>query len=229
MSIVTPIADLRDQFMPIRDQGSRPTCLAFAVSDAHGSLIESGTILSCEYLHYHAQKFGGRDITAGATLSNVLQALKIEGQPPEQDWPYIPNLSKSDVSRQHPPLNITGLHRRNSLHCGNISEDVRHYLDQGSSVISLIYLCEPFFAAQAGQIIKASANAKPDVNVRHAVITVGYGKTPEGRCYLIRNSWGDQWADNGYAWIAEDLFEASLFDIALLKDGSYVSSNTIAA
>mgnify|MGYP000129664316 FL=1 len=190
MSIVTPIVDLRDQFIPIRDQGSRPTCLAFAVSDAHGSLIENGTALSCEYLYYHAQKVGGRDMTAGATLRNVLQVLKIEGQPPEQDWPYIPKLSKSDVVQRHPPVNVTGLHRRNSQQFGNLSDDVQLYLDQGSSVISLIYLCEPFFAAQEGQIITASANSKPDINVRHAVIAVGYGQTPDGRCFLIGSGTG---------------------------------------
>lgn len=225
MTLVSPIVDLRSQYAPIRDQGSRPTCLAFAASDAHGALLEPDIELSCEYLYYHAQQIGGRDATTGATVPDVLAALKAKGQPVESDWPYIRKKPDQVMKAWQPPTNLSDLYLRNGQRCGQLSDDVVKYLDAGLSVISLIFLCDPFFAAQKGKVIEASRVSKPNINMRHAVVAVGHGNAQSGRCFLIRNSWGTGWGDDGYAWIAEDLFEASLFDIAILKDGSHVSGN----
>lgn len=229
MTLVSPIIDLRDQFTSVRDQGSRPTCLAFAASDAHTSALEHNTELSCEYLYYHAQHLGGRDATTGATIPDILTALSTEGQPEEYVWPYIQKKSDQVMLNWQPPSNVGNLYKRNGERGGQLITDVVDYLESGSSVISLIFLCDPFFAARQGQIITTSAISQPNINIRHAVVTVGYGNAASGRCFLIRNSWGSSWGDNGYAWIAEDLFAVSLFDIAILKDESHVSPNTIAA
>lgn len=42
--------------------------------------------------------------------------------------------------------------------------------------------------------------------VTHAVIAVGYGKDPETKkeYFIIRNSWGKGWGEDGYARIAAD-------------------------
>ena len=229
MTLVSPVVDLRSNFAPIRDQGSRPTCLAFAASDAHGALLAHDAELSCEYLYYHAQQIGGRDATTGATVPNILAALKSEGQPAESYWPYIQKKPDQVMQDWQPPKELGDLYKSNGERCGQLSDDVVHYLDAGSSVISLIFLCDPFFAARQGQIITASATSKPNVNMRHAVVTVGYGTASTGRCFLIRTSWGEGWGDKGYAWITEDLFATSLFEIAVLKGGTHVSDDRVAA
>ncbi|MEO1343674.1 MAG: C1 family peptidase [Pseudomonadota bacterium] len=229
MTLVVPNVDLRGQFAPIRDQGSRPTCLAFAASDAHGALLEPDTELSCEFLYYHAQMIGGRDATSGATVPSILAALRAEGQPVEADWPYIQKKPDQVMKAWKPPAELNDIYKRNGDRHGQLANDVVKFLDAGSPVISLIFLSDPFFSAQKGSIIQASPASKPNINIRHAVVAIGYGSSSTGRCFLIRNSWGDAWGDDGYAWIAEDLFDASLFDIAVLKDGTHVSGNKAAA
>ena len=56
MNSITIRKDLRSRFGPPRDQGQRPTCLAFAMSDAHGAARGPWEDLSCEYLFHHAKK-----------------------------------------------------------------------------------------------------------------------------------------------------------------------------
>src|SRR5258708_38222177 len=56
MSAIKIAKDLRSMFGPVRDQGQRPTCLAFAASDLHAAVRGAWAPLSCEYIFYHAQK-----------------------------------------------------------------------------------------------------------------------------------------------------------------------------
>jgi hypothetical protein len=37
----------------------------------------------------------------------------------------------------------------------------------------------------------------------HAVVLAGYRTTPNGKQFLIHNSWGPRWGDQGYGWISE--------------------------
>jgi hypothetical protein len=47
---------------------------------------------------------------------------------------------------------------------------------------------------------------------RHEVLLSGYAMTPNGNYYLVHNSFGDTWGDNGYAWLHEDIFRSSWLD-----------------
>jgi hypothetical protein len=68
---VTIDCDLRSMFGPVRDQGARPTCLAFAASDAHAAVRPDWVPLSCEFAYYHALKRDGAGSSKGATLGTM--------------------------------------------------------------------------------------------------------------------------------------------------------------
>jgi hypothetical protein len=42
----------------------------------------------------------------------------------------------------------------------------------------------------------------------HAILLAGYALTPNGNYYLVHNSWGTSWGDEGYAWLHEDFLRA---------------------
>ncbi len=107
---VEVVCDLRYRFGPARDQGTRPTCLAFAASDAHAALREPWGPLSCEFAFYHAQRRAGRPPTSGALLPHMLETLKEDGQPVERDWPYLARLPK-DPAAYRPPNNVVVFRR----------------------------------------------------------------------------------------------------------------------
>ena len=45
----------------------------------------------------------------------------------------------------------------------------------------------------------------------HAVVISGYRNTPNGRQFLIHNSWGTSWGDGGYAWLSEKMVTKFLY------------------
>lgn len=85
MSSITVVNDLRGRFGPARDQGARPTCLAFAMSDAHAATRNGWTALSCEYLFFHAKQHDKTAPDKGARMNSVRHAVEHLGQPVESD------------------------------------------------------------------------------------------------------------------------------------------------
>jgi C1A family cysteine protease len=45
----------------------------------------------------------------------------------------------------------------------------------------------------------------------HAVVISGYRDTPSGKQFLIHNSWGTSWGENGYGWVSEKMVVKNLY------------------
>jgi hypothetical protein len=86
---VDVLLDLRLEFGEARDQGPRPTCMAFTASDAHAGVRAGWDPLSVEWAYYHAVRRDGANPDDGATLTSMLKVLEADGQPHETGWPYI--------------------------------------------------------------------------------------------------------------------------------------------
>jgi hypothetical protein len=87
--MIKSLVDLRGSFGAARDQKPRPTCVAFAASDAHAAARPGWEPLSAEWAYYHALKRDGG-------------LLKSDGQPVESDWPYI-KAPITDLKSWKPP------------------------------------------------------------------------------------------------------------------------------
>lgn len=99
-------SDLRGKFGSARDQGPRPTCVAFAVSDVHASLRSSvWEPLSCEFAYYHAVQISHKDPSCGVGFDSILEVIRVNGQPHERSWPYLSSLPH-DSSKWKPPYNV---------------------------------------------------------------------------------------------------------------------------
>jgi hypothetical protein len=60
----------------------------------------------------------------------------------------------------------------------------------------------------------------------HALVVQGVRGTPRGRQFLVQNSWGREWADNGFGWIDDSVFKARLanvhrYQVALAGDAGF--------
>ncbi len=83
-------ADLRTRLQPVRHQGRRQSCLAFATSTAHEHKAGIAEHLSVEYLFYcSVERTPGKNPTDGTTMAAAAGALADEGQPIEAAWPTL--------------------------------------------------------------------------------------------------------------------------------------------
>lgn len=217
MSTISVSVDLRSMFGPVRNQGSRPTCLAFAASDAHAALRPGWAPLSCEFAFYHAQRRAGRSHGQGALLSATLETLREDGQPEEAGWPYLPKVP-ANVAEWAPPTSVGEVFARDGLTTSAAVNAVVQELDEGRPVIMLLQLSAAFFAPGRDGVVDPAPGEAPERDRRHAVIAVGHGDVDGQLAFLIRNSWGDRWAAGGYAWLTEGFLGPRLFATAKLTE-----------
>jgi hypothetical protein len=63
--------------------------------------------------------------------------------------------------------------------------------------------------------VKASDPTKTQ-GPQHQILLAGYAITPNGTYYLVHNSFGTNWGDNGYAWLHEDLLRTHWSDSVMV-------------
>jgi hypothetical protein len=197
MSSITIGRDLRGQFGPAREQGLRPTCLAFAASDAHAAVRDmTWSDLSCEYLFYHAVQRQGTRHTSGTSIPSIRDALEQNGQPVEAGWPYLQVVPKN----WKPPTKVGTVFRRASKMLAGSFGGAWHKVTSGTPVLIGMSISDAFLDPQAGVVDSTEA---VDPVRRHAVIAVATGDRAGARFLMVRNSWGAGWGLAGYAWICE--------------------------
>lgn len=220
--------DLRSMFGAVRDQGARPTCLAFAASDAHAGLRDGWIPLSCEFAFYQAQRRAGRPPTRGALLSAMLEALRHHGQPAEQGWPYLEAVP-DDHQLWQPPTSVGARYGRDGATGGQELTRVIASLDQQRPVMMLTMLSHSFFLPTGDGVVDPANDEQPEPSQRHAIVAVGHGKVDGATSILIRNSWGPTWGVDGHAWLTERFLAPRLFATANLMEEVDVSSSAVAA
>lgn len=197
--------DLRHMLPEVRDQGPRPLCLAFAASDLNSASNGVSHALSVEYLAYHTYlREGHANYDIGLTTQGIIGALKDVGQPGEDILPYDPNatIPKKPTSQS------------SELFCSPTREatgpftSIEKQMERGAAPVACISLPLSFGAISAPYRLD-----REDGHIgNHAVLIVGSGKTASGaKYYLIRNSWGIAWGDNGHCWLSKQFLIDRMF------------------
>ena len=213
--MVTLTKDLRSQFGPARDQGSRPTCLAFATSDLHAASRSAPFApLSVEYLYFHAvQRSNPPKPHRGVRLKAIIEAMKLDGQPIESDWPYLANLPY-DLSAWTPPSGLSVF--RKAMSSGKPSPAiVIAALDNDRAAMLCLRASEAFYRPNGIGVVERIKN-DPDTG-NHAVVAVGHGSLGGDHLILVRNSWGADWGINGHGWLHEEYLSARLLSFSLMS------------
>jgi C1A family cysteine protease len=203
--------DYRSRLQLIRDQGERPTCLAFAVTSAHEDARASeenhhNEDLSEEALYWGCKTIDGNP-SPGSRFESAASALRRWGQPNENVWPYDPAVDDSRPRSLPPGVLVTNeWYRRQMQPIATALEDVKAQLVASQLVLMGLTLTYGFFVPIRGRIrdpLPAEATFGG-----HAVVAVGFDQmdrtvTPH---FIIRNSWGFSWGDDGYGYLPYGYF-----------------------
>ncbi len=216
---MTPIIDFSASFGPARHQHDRPTCLAFAVSDAHAHARKSTPEqFSAEYIFYcAASRMLPDEYWEGITLDAVSSALHADGQPLEIAYPYLENLAAVD------PLPVPKLPASCIKHFGGAVgfaggiKDLTLPLSRGEPLVLIVRLTAAFQRAHGTDPVINFVDGALERGL-HAVVAVGTGVNANNEtCIKIRNSWGAGWGHQGHAWLHSEYINNHLDSIISVK------------
>lgn len=213
------LVDHADELLPVRDQGRRGTCLAFAATAVHehARLRRRGTAgpeLSVELLFWRCKQLDGLPGEDGTSFDATRDALADPGQCAETLWPYDP--SRIHTGEYTPPAVATRPDqlRRSTVSALTATADAAAaVLRGGKTVLAGIELWDAFYECRASEL---QAPAGDLDGARHAVCLVGLDEA--SHAIKLRNSWGVGWGEGGYAWLARAALTAVLIEAWTITD-----------
>lgn len=198
---VTAIVDLTTGLLPLRAQLTRPTCVAFSLSELNQLARTVTAHLSAEYLYRAAARrmAGWVPDGEGLTLQSSADALQNDGQPTDVVCPYL----HTEPAENPPTLPDVG---GAPMFAGQASfkwmdvDAITDRLNDGKPVGVVVRVTDTFM--NPGSDVVADSMVVP-TNGNHAVIAAGYGTHQDSMetHVLVRNTWGPAWGKQGMAWL----------------------------
>jgi C1A family cysteine protease len=220
--------DLTPYMPPIRNQGGRPTCAAFALTALneyfrrwHGIDVD----LSEQHLYYEVKLIDDDRAGCGTSQTEAVTALLDRGQCHESIWPYDPTLPCDNQGALPSTARSDGQDFR--LKAFAVDEkNVEAYkaqLAQARPVTLSVPTYNSWFLSpevrRSGRITMQIGGESEEEG--HAFVVVGYQNTqdsPGGGYFIVRSSWGLGWASESpygagygtipYHYITDDAWEA---------------------
>ncbi len=211
--------DLRLSAGQILDQGNEGSCVENAVVSSIDMLMRLAghpiDALSRQQLYNdQRQLIGHFDTDWGSGTEATLFVGKNTGIAYERSFAYGPDTLFTHPSAtveaeasQHKITSYTQLNPSVS-YVGFVAE-TKQALSQGKTVLCSFHVHDFIFnetGPLAGQINYGFTGTN---NSGHCVVIVGVDDNLNGGSYIIKNSWGTGWGDNGYGTIRYDQFAVS--------------------
>jgi Papain family cysteine protease len=212
------VIDCTPNLQPVRDQGRRGTCLAFAATAVHehARAVRRGPLpdgLCVELLFWRCKQLdaNGDD---GTSFASAREALVDPGQCDEVHWPYV---TARDLSAPYdPPAAVAGAVQGHATMTAIAADaaGVKAVLGAGRPVVLGLQLWDGFYDCDSAVIADPAGDIDP--TALHAVCCVGLDEGSD--TVMIRNSWGRRWGEDGYAWLALSALSQVLLEAWTIDD-----------
>ena len=216
---------LFDRMQPVRDQGERGTCVAFASVALREFLLAKPDDLSEQFLYWGCKELDGLP-DAGTYIHTAMTVFAQYGVCQEAAWPYNPKQSSSE-GQGPPPRGAREGAQSYRLPSARTVEPglVLHYKHilagedgkGGMPVTFGVFVFDSWYMSaethRTGKITLPLPGEEPAGG--HAMCVVGYvddDAVPGGGYFIVRNSWGSKWASDsaeapGHALMPYDYVE----------------------
>lgn len=201
--------DLSKWFPRPGDQGNQASCVGWALGygltsyyaavDLQRHPTELSHTFSPSFIYNQINEYG---CYGGSNLREALNLMQRSGVAPMTSFPYDPN----DCSKT-PDMTVKADAKRYTISSWKRVDFaneglMKTLLVKGKPVVIGFTTDSWFRRLDEGDVYRVASH----VNVGgHAVVVVGYDD--RRGAYKILNSWGENWGDHGYGWIAYELFD----------------------
>ena len=202
--IVIPVTiDLRNKFLEVYDQGKIGSCTANSLC----SIFEYDSINNFKgsrlFLYYNERLINEEtNIDEGASISDGIYCLKKYGICSENEWPYnITNLfikpNKLCYENAKNNFVIEAFYIENDIYT------IKYWLTKNEPISVGISIYSNFMNINTSKTGKVNMPVETDEFLGgHAVIICGFDDITKQ--FILRNSWGSHWGDNGYFYLPYD-------------------------
>lgn len=202
------------RFAPsVGNQGSQGSCVAWSSAYAARTIVESArTGESGDRLRFSPAFLYNQIGLEGCQGSYIIRAMEYmtkQGSVPYNDFEY----TDQDCSRQPDQSLIRRagefkMRGFNRLSPGDRNDAVdiraiRQNLSQGAPVVIGMMVGPSFMQGMMGRDLWEPEAGDRSMNGfgGHAMCVVGYDDKLYGGAFLIMNSWGPEWGNNGFGWV----------------------------
>jgi C1A family cysteine protease len=195
-----PRVDLRNECSPVENQGNLGSCTANALVGALEFLeIKDGeqfVDLSRLFVYYNERAIEGTiDQDSGAFIRDGVKSLAKQGVCPEKQWPY--HISAFEEKPTRACYTAAKKHEITSYHRITSTDEMRICLAEG---FPFVFGFTVYTSFESAAVAKSGVLNLPTESEQvlggHAVMSVGYDDTQQR--FLVRNSWGADWGQQGY-------------------------------
>jgi Cysteine protease len=199
--------DLREKFNNIKNQKQQGSCLSFTLTSIYEYILKCNDVtevdLSEAFLYYNSRKkAGNEDKNTGSQLQYAIESLAESGICLEKLCKYDEKVFDKEPDEEAYADALTRRVKK-ALNVKRSVEDIKSALSEGYPVAISVNLYPSFGKNPLGFVSLPSeeevAEAKPDENHRHAMVITGFND--ENRFFVVRNSWGRDFGDQGYCYV----------------------------
>jgi C1A family cysteine protease len=213
--------DLSQWFSAVENQGSLGSCTANAgvgmveyfENKAFGKYIDASRL----FLYKTTRNMSKSTGDTGAFLRTTMGAMVLFGIPPEEYWPYViadfdiePSAFCYAFAQNYKTITYYRLDPPGTTKEDLLSRIKTNLAAALPSMFGFTVYSSYVQAESTGKIPYPTAGEK--IVGGHAIVAAGYndnmkiqntnsGSGTTTGAFLIRNSWGPEWGNNGYGWL----------------------------